>query len=278
MNRRIPRRYTILISYTGREPIVLAFRPAIALLILLLGGLLPVTLLSGALYAYANRNTQLVQRNVQLAQEANYILQRLEILEEKIGSLQNQRGGLSKDELSALTKDKPRLKIDIEPEIVLSVARDKIPSLLELLHKTDGTSEQAWVRELARPRGKPLGANARLSSPFGLRSNPLGWGYELHQGVDFVSSFGSTVHVTAPGIVEQAGWDSSFGNRVIVNHGYGYRTLYAHLSEVVVAAGEKLDRDQIIGYLGNTGRSSQPHLHYGIYRNGIVVDPKDYLN
>ncbi|MBI4782966.1 MAG: M23 family metallopeptidase [Oscillatoriophycideae cyanobacterium NC_groundwater_1537_Pr4_S-0.65um_50_18] len=285
MIRRTSDRYTIVISCTSRKPIVLSFRPAIALVILALGVGLPFAAVFTA-FSYAQQNTRLAQRNVQLTQEAGNILERLEALETKIGILKDRqdRQGTIRDsshlnpdpalQTSSL-QDKPKTR----PEVMLSVARDKIPSLLQLLQrKTLPISEETYLREKARPTGMPIAQKAKISSLFGLRPDGMGWGYELHQGIDFIAPYGSPVYVTAPGTVEKAGWDQSFGNRVVVDHGYGHRTLYAHLEKLVVTEGMVLDRSHIIGYLGSTGRSREPHLHYGVYRNGYVVDPKDYLN
>ncbi|MBW4662068.1 MAG: M23 family metallopeptidase [Drouetiella hepatica Uher 2000/2452] len=282
MTRYRPNRYTILISGTGREPIVVSFHPAIAFLILILGaGLLLSTLI--AVFSYVRQNSQLAQRNSQLTQEAGNILERLEALETKIGALKDHRRTLREssgiDLDSEAQADSLSIGLRAKPEVMLSAARDKIPSLLQLLqHKTLPISEQTALREISRPSGMPIAHTARITSLFGLRSGTSGWGYEMHQGIDFVAAYGSPVQATAPGTVEKAGWDQSFGNRIVVDHGYGYRTLYAHLDQLMVTEGMAVDRHQILGYLGNTGRSREPHLHYGVYRNGYVVDPKDYLN
>lgn len=284
MTRYRSNRYTILISGTGREPIVLSFHPAIAFLTLTLGsGLLLATLI--AVSSYARQNSQLAHRNSQLTQEAVNILERLEALETKIGALKDHRrtlregSGVDLNSDSEAQADSLSMSLRAKPEVMLSAARDKIPSLLQLLqHKTLPISEQTALREVYRPSGMPIAQAARITSLFGLRSETSGWGYELHQGIDFVAAYGSPVQATAPGTVERAGWDQGFGNRIVVDHGYGYRTLYAHLDQLVVTEGMAIDRNQILGYLGNTGRSGQPHLHYGVYRNGYVVDPKDYLN
>ena len=300
MIRRTSDRYTIVISCTSRKPIILSFRPAIALFILALGAGLPFAAVLTA-FSYAQQNTRLAQRNVQLTQEAGNILERLEALETKIGILKNRqdRQGTMRDSSSLSPEPvlqttslqveplqveplqtKPlQTKPKARPEVMLSVARDKIPSLLQLLQrKTLPISEESYLREKARPTGLPIAQKVKISSLFGLRPDGMGWGYELHQGIDFIAPYGSPVYVTAPGTVEKAGWDQAFGNRVVVDHGYGHRTLYAHLEKLVVTEGMVLDRSHIIGYLGSTGRSREPHLHYGVYRNGYVVDPKDYLN
>ncbi|NJO39239.1 MAG: M23 family metallopeptidase [Cyanobacteria bacterium CRU_2_1] len=135
------------------------------------------------------------------------------------------------------------------------------------------------MREEARPKGSPLiEPDTEITSMFGLRFNPFGWGYEFHQGIDFVAAYGAPIRATATGTVSDAGWDEGFGNHVIIDHGYGYETLYAHLSKTAVAKGDRITQQRIIGYLGNTGRSTGPHLHYAVFRNGHAVDPKKYLD
>ena len=299
MNRRRPKRYTILISRTGQQPLVFSFHPTIACLALICGVGLPIVVTLTMLYSYAHRNIQLAHRNSQLTEEASSILKRLELLEDKVGTLkespeQAQSGADSQPSADSQSgagaqpspepSPTPRSAnlesaLQTEPEVMLSVARDKIPSLLQLLQtKTEPLTEDDLIRDAARPRGLPILGDAKISSPFGLQPSASRWGYELHQGIDLTAAYGSPIRATASGMIEEAGWDARFGNRIVVDHGYGYRTLYAHLSKLVVTPGTSVKRDQVIGYLGNSGRSSAPHLHYGIYRNGFVVDPKDYLN
>ncbi|MBD3885534.1 M23 family metallopeptidase [Phormidium tenue FACHB-886] len=300
MTHRIPKRYTILISCTGKQPIVLSFHPMAVLLTLGLGVCLPIVVAVAMLCSYADRNSQLAARNSQLTREASSILKRLELLEDKVGALRDQSALPQLDESTESTPSdalsqsyvrsnstgsqkfertqlEPPTKTD--PEVMLSVARDKIPSLLQLLQtESRPLTEQDLMRDAARPRGVPILGDAKISSPFGLQPSSSQWGYELHQGLDFTAAYGSLVQATAPGVIEEAGWDTRFGNRIVINHGYGYLTLYAHLSKLTVAEGTSVERNQVLGYLGNSGRSSTPHLHYGIYRNGFVVDPQDYLN
>ena len=293
MNRRRPKRYTILISRTGQQPLVFSFHPTIAGLALMCGVGLPIVVILTMLYSYAHRNIQLAHRNSQLTEEASSILKRLELLEDKVGTLKespeqvqpdaNSQSGVESQPSPGSSPNSGSANLEsalqTEPEVMLSVARDKIPSLLQLLQtKTEPLTEDDLIRDAARPRGLPILGNAKVSSPFGLQPSASRWGYELHQGIDLTAAYGSPIQATASGMIEEAGWDARFGNRIVIDHGYGYRTLYAHLSKLGVTAGTTVKRDQVIGYLGNSGRSSAPHLHYGIYRNGFVVDPKDYLN
>jgi murein DD-endopeptidase MepM/ murein hydrolase activator NlpD len=165
-------------------------------------------------------------------------------------------------------------------EELLALARSKLPTLIrEVQGEVEPALAEIIVREEAKPKGRPLQAgDTEITSRFGLRSNPFGWGYEFHEGIDFVAAYGSPIYVTAAGRVDRAEWEPGYGNYVVVDHGYGYQTLYAHLAEVRVKAGESIDRNQIVGYLGNTGRSSGPHLHYTVFQNGQAVDPQKYLD
>jgi murein DD-endopeptidase MepM/ murein hydrolase activator NlpD len=279
MNRRISKRYTLLISCTGRKPIALSFHPGIVFLALVFGLGLPIATLGTTLYSYAHHNFQLTQRNSQLTQEASNILKRVEALETKIKMLKDRQVSPVEGKQVQPSSRGPQASLTVEPEAMLSVARDKIPNLVQLLQrKTELISEQTLLRDAARPKGMPVPKNSQLSSSFGLRPSSYGWGYELHQGIDFSAAYGSPVYATAPGKVEKAGWDAGFGNRIVIDHGYGYQTLYAHLFKLVVVEGSLIDRNQVIGYLGDTGQARLPHLHYGVYRNGYGVDPKDYLN
>lgn len=168
----------------------------------------------------------------------------------------------------------------VAAEELLRIARSKLPALVrELEGEVEPALEKIILRDEAKPRGMPLsGADTEITSRFGLRPNPFGWGYEFHEGMDFVAAYGAPIHVTAPGVVDKAEWEPGYGNYVVVDHGYGHQTLYAHLSDIKVKPGEWLDRHQIVGFLGSTGRSSGPHLHYTVFQNGQAVDPKKYLD
>jgi murein DD-endopeptidase MepM/ murein hydrolase activator NlpD len=100
----------------------------------------------------------------------------------------------------------------------------------------------------------------------------------MHNGMDFTAATGTDVYVTGNGIVEQVGYSGGFGNRVIVNHGFGYKTIYAHLSKFAVKPGDEVTRGQIVGYVGSTGDSTAPHLHYEVHKNDKVVNPMNYYN
>ena len=117
-----------------------------------------------------------------------------------------------------------------------------------------------------------------ISSTFGYRPDPIYKVPKFHSGMDFASSIGTEVYATGDGVVERVEetyW--GYGNLVTLNHGYGYKTQYAHLSQFGVKLGEKVKRGQVIGYVGNTGKSTGPHLHYEVLKNGEATDPIYYF-
>ncbi len=117
-----------------------------------------------------------------------------------------------------------------------------------------------------------------ITSTFGHRENPFsGEGVETHKGVDIRASWGSPVKAMAKGEVEFAGLRGGFGNCIMLKHGNGFETLYGHLSKILVSVGEKIEIGQQIGNVGSTGRSTGPHLHYEVHKNGEKIDPKNFL-
>ncbi len=114
----------------------------------------------------------------------------------------------------------------------------------------------------------------RMASGYGWRVDPIYKIQEFHKGMDFTCPIGTAVHVTGDGVVETVDFNyGGYGNEIIVNHGFGYRTRYAHLSRFNVKPGQKLKRGDVIGYSGNTGKSTGPHLHYEVLKNGDVLNP-----
>lgn len=126
------------------------------------------------------------------------------------------------------------------------------------------------------PLGLPF--TGAITSPFGTRENPFdGSGVETHKGLDIRGPLGAPVKAMAKGQVLFAGERGGFGNCIILKHGNGYETLYGHLSKILVKPGQKIEIGQQIGNIGSTGRSTGPHLHYEIHKNGQKINPASYL-
>jgi len=114
----------------------------------------------------------------------------------------------------------------------------------------------------------------RMASGYGMRVDPVYKIQEFHKGMDFACPVGTEVHVTGDGVVEDVEYSySGYGNEIVVNNGYGYKTRYAHLSKALVKVGQKLTRGEVIALSGSTGKSVGPHLHYEVIKNGDVVNP-----
>ena len=118
---------------------------------------------------------------------------------------------------------------------------------------------------------------ARTAAGFGMRMHPFYRTQRLHEGIDFAAPVGTPVRATADGVVVEAGAGSAQGHRIIIDHGYGYKTVYAHLDRFHVRTGQRVRRGEKIGEVGNTGLSIAPHLHYEVHKNGTPVDPINYF-
>ncbi|KQM26599.1 MULTISPECIES: M23 family metallopeptidase [unclassified Sphingomonas] len=115
---------------------------------------------------------------------------------------------------------------------------------------------------------------ARISSNFGWRVHPVLGFRRLHKGMDFAAAYGSPIRATTDGRVASAGWHGGYGNFVKLDHGGGLATGYGHMSRIVVGAGSRVSQGQVIGYVGSTGLSTGPHLHYELWKNGVPVNPR----
>jgi murein DD-endopeptidase MepM/ murein hydrolase activator NlpD len=127
----------------------------------------------------------------------------------------------------------------------------------------------------ARPTGWPV--KGWITSSFGLRRDPFDGQRRMHEGLDIATRTGTAVLATAAGIVREVGSDPGYGKLVVIDHGYGYATLYAHNSQVKVKVGQRVRRGDTVALAGNTGRSSGPHVHYEVRFNGVPVNPHKYL-
>lgn len=114
----------------------------------------------------------------------------------------------------------------------------------------------------------------RIASGFGMRIDPVYGTPKMHKGLDFTAPQGTPIYATGNGIVDEAGFsESGFGNHVVINHGYGYETVYGHMVKVKVRRGQRVKRGEVIGWVGSTGKSTGPHCHYEVHINGNAVDP-----
>lgn len=117
----------------------------------------------------------------------------------------------------------------------------------------------------------------RMASGFGYRTDPFTKVRKMHNGMDFTAKTGTAVYATGDGVIERADNSASgFGNHVVIRHGFGYESLYAHLSKYNCRPGQRVKRGDVIGYVGSTGRSEGPHCHYEVHKDGKVVNPLNF--
>lgn len=116
----------------------------------------------------------------------------------------------------------------------------------------------------------------KTASGYGTRIDPIYGTTKFHSGMDFSAPMGTDVYATGDGKVVQMGWQTGYGNRIVVDHGFGYQTIYAHLQEFRTKVGKKVVRGEVIGGVGSTGKSTGPHLHYEVHVKGKVVNPVNY--
>jgi murein DD-endopeptidase MepM/ murein hydrolase activator NlpD len=116
-----------------------------------------------------------------------------------------------------------------------------------------------------------------MVSGFGYRTDPFTKARKMHEGMDFTAKTGTPIYATGDGVVARAdNTASGYGNHIVIRHGFGYETLYGHLSRYKCRAGQRIQRGDVIGYVGSTGRSEGPHLHYEVHKNGKVVNPLNF--
>lgn len=116
-----------------------------------------------------------------------------------------------------------------------------------------------------------------VTSEFGSRDNPFGVGSEFHKGLDIATRLGKEIVASADGLIVESSYRPDDGNYIRIDHGYGVATAYAHLARSAVRKGARVKRGDLIGYVGDTGRSTGPHLHYAVYVNDVPVNPRKYL-
>lgn len=156
----------------------------------------------------------------------------------------------------------------------MAAQQSKIANLIRSLQpKASAPSSNASHGSLLYP----VPGSRNITSPFGWRIHPIYKTKKFHSGVDLAASYGASIFAAESGTVIYAGWQSGYGNTVIVDHGGGLSTLYAHCSSIKVSNGQKVSRGQTIALVGSTGASTGPHLHFEVHVNGSAVNPENYI-
>ncbi|MEM9119341.1 MAG: M23 family metallopeptidase [Cyanobacteria bacterium P01_F01_bin.56] len=283
MRFRLPRPYTILITRTGETPIAITLRPLPIMLMGLVLALFPIVWVA----QLVGQNGQLAKENETLAETANEVLLDLETLDSEVEDLR-ERAGLPESNSSSArpqaTSPQGGVAGTADAESLFELAKSRMPQIdikleAQVRPALESTLAEEAAQAAASPNAEPIKGRLEVTSEFGLRRNPFGGSsYEMHSGIDFRGPTGTPIYATADGIVVKAERLGGYGKHVVIDHGYSHETLYAHLSAIDVQAGDRVKRGDLIGALGSTGRSSGPHLHYEVHRNGRPVNPRYYLD
>ena len=158
----------------------------------------------------------------------------------------------------------------------LALLIEKIEVREEIYNKMEAMLLKQSVLKETLPSLYPVNV-PYSSSSYGWRMDPILGKRAFHEGIDFSAAHGEPIYATAGGIVKKASRSGAYGNLITINHGGGLQTRYAHLSKILVKSGDIVKKEDLIAYVGNTGRSTGPHLHYEIRLNKHSLDPKQYL-
>jgi len=187
-------------------------------------------------------------------------------------------GGANASDLTEFRKMLSRKAEEIK-EKALSGSIDRMQQ--ESRERLSSYSEITWYlanrHNSARATPAMWPAQGRITSYYGYRLPPLRAASEYHPGIDIANDSGVAIHSTADGVVRHAGWAQGYGLCVVVDHGFGYSTLYGHMNELLVKEGKVLKRGQLVGRMGSTGTSTGNHLHYEVWVAGIPKNPVRFL-
>ncbi len=169
-----------------------------------------------------------------------------------------------------------------EPEGVVDDIQQQINRLqveIELRRQSQEDVRNLLNDQVSLSRATPKGWPTKgwLTSYFGMRKSPFTGKRVMHEGLDIAANVGTPVVATADGVVARVKYSPGYGKMVIIDHGYGYRTVFGHNSKILVKAGQHIKRGDVIAKVGNTGRSTGPHLHYELRLNGVPIDPRKTL-
>lgn len=164
----------------------------------------------------------------------------------------------------------------LHTEIGLQAVRELLPDSKDVLQSLTKDIASQQAKERSTPSIWPVGG--RITSSYGYRLSPFGYGRQFHSGIDIGAKRGTPIYATADGTIKFAGYQSGYGYVVHISHGYGYTTVYAHMSKLASRTGQSVKRGEVVGYVGSSGRSTGPHLHYEVRVNGNTVNPWPYMN
>ena len=273
-------------------------------LVLISSALIVTLIVSAANFSYrliiANHQLSLVNEQLyQLAEENNLQSDEISYLRNKSSTIEEKLAGLNDLQNKVLNMVGLEVKSEESKSIAsflvsrsdqrVSVIEDddidvelEMELLDELIGKQMETMEQLIVdveKQLKYIESQPnlMPSTGRITSPFGYRISPINRKKEFHSGIDIANKTNTDVIAAGGGIVTFANYNGGYGRMIIISHGYGYTSVYAHNSKLLVKVGDKVSKGDSIAKMGSTGRSTGPHLHFEIRVHGKAVDPKTIL-
>lgn len=246
------------------------------------------------------------RRLKEMSEAAELVAQAQQDLETEKSSLEAAKADLAikQDALAEKRAEADALLAELhakgqEFDALMEQAEDEAEKLLKEIAKTEKEYNDAKKKEeeATKPTTTPVFGSStppssvvngikwilpcsysRVSSPYGYRIHPVYKTWKFHSGIDLSASSGTPIYATRSGTVTTAKYHYSAGNYVTINHGDGFSSTYMHMTHYIVGVGQRVEAGQIIGYVGSTGVSTGPHLHFALYYNGETVNPATYIN
>lgn len=159
--------------------------------------------------------------------------------------------------------------------IDMNALKDQIKNTMERVKDINIYLKEQKDIYLATPKGWPV--KGRITSSYGYRESPINGGNDFHTGIDISVDPDTIIKATADGVVSFSGWSGGSGNLVVLEHGFGYSTFYAHNKSIAVMVGQRVKRGETVAYSGSTGSSTGPHSHYEIWKDGRHINPMPYV-
>jgi len=294
------RRWTVVFVPHGSEPSKIVEVSYRAIKTVVAGAVLAVGVALGVGYVTVSRTLDL-SKSARLAQENAR-------LEQQLGELNGRLAGLA-DTLSRISQRDARIRVlanldPIDPQVqAAGIGGPTMPAVGEvgsamrrsneirvdlnglirranLLASSFKEAADSMAVHSARLAATPsiMPTQGWLTSAFSsMRSHPILHMARPHEGIDVTAPMGSPIEAPAAGVVRDAGWESGYGNTIVIDHGFGTVTKFAHASKILVREGQRVSRGQRIALVGNTGLATGPHLHYEVHVNGRAVDPLRYV-
>ena len=260
--------YTImLIPHKGHEPRSIHFRLSLLKKVGIVCGLLCL-LGAGVLF----QSSHILYKAHQDQQELLTYRSEKAVQEQKIGQLLQENEAIEK-EMAELSK----LEEAVRRELGEGAVQPSRSGIDRSQYLGQGGPQAAKVEavDIYVAQNKVLQEKVK---DFGGRSDPFGnRSYDWHPGVDIANDYGAPVYASASGTIEEAGWVSGYGRYVRIQHGYGYETAYGHMSKLAVQAGQSVSKGDVIGYVGSSGYSTGPHVHFEVLVNGQTTDPLELV-